>query len=62
MNLLHRVKLIQAETEKIREKRKSEHLRKEKEERIIIAIGRWTLAVITAIGVFGTLWILASKI
>jgi len=62
MNLVHRVKLIQAETEKLREKRKTENLRKTNEEKIIIAIGRWTLSIVTAIGVFGTLWILASKL
>lgn len=56
----HKKELIEAETEKIKEKRKATEVAKLKEEKIIIAIGRYSIGF-TAVFFIGlaiclTLW------
>jgi hypothetical protein len=60
-NIIHKKRLVEAETEKIKEKRKATIQVKSQEEKIIIAIGRYTIGIITAIGITGAVWIALSK-
>jgi hypothetical protein len=46
MSILHKKQLVEAETEKIKEKRKATVVAKTHEEKIIIAIGKYSMGVI----------------
>lgn len=61
-SIVHKKRLVEAETEKIKEKRKATIQVKSHEEKIIIAIGRWSTIIIVTIGTTGAVWIALSKI
>ena len=61
-SLTHKKKLVEAETEKIKEKRKATIQKKSHEEKIIVAIGKYTIGIISVIGITGAIWIALWKI